>query len=484
MATLPIDLRRAASLSPRSELAVGALDSHRTRARVRLALALSDSLIVVFAMGTAQLIRFGLLVEWGFEVEGAALDHLAVSLALIAAWILALSVSRSRDWWILGQGSNEFQRVVASSAVVLGVVAIVAFCLHLDIARGFLALAFLVGVVTLCASRFVARRWLVKQRDRGIHLTRGLIVGDEAEQVARQIENSPASGLRVAAFVGPDERDTPSQIAARARGEGVATVVLAGGIRGGAPAVRSLGWELERVGVDLVVSTSLIDVGSARLAHRSADGLSLLHVEQRRTESAAHIIKACLDRVGAALGLLMLLPFFAVIAIGVKAEDKGPIFFRQRRVGRQGEQFSLVKFRTMGVDAEARLGELQQLNEGAGPLFKMKDDPRVTRIGRHLRKYSLDELPQLWNVLVGQMSLVGPRPALPREVVTYEQYADRRLLVRPGLTGLWQVSGRSDLDWDAGLRLDLHYVDNWTFWRDISILARTVSVVVRPEGAY
>lgn len=482
MVTLPINSTRAASLSSRNELAVGARDARR--ARMRLALALSDSLILVIAVGAAQLFRVGPLVAWGFEVEGAATDHLIVSLALIAGWMLALSMSRSRDWWILGQGSAEFQRVVASSAVVLGVVAIVAFGLRLDIARGFLALAFLVGVLALCANRLLARRWLVKRRDRGIHLARALVVGDESEQVARQIENAPAAGIRVTAYASPDEQDSPSKIAARARREGVTTVVLAGGIRGGAPAVRSLGWELERFEIDLVVSTSLIDVGSTRLEHRSADGLSLIHVEQRRTESVAHSVKACVDRVGAALGLLMLLPLFAVIAIAIKAEDEGPIFFRQRRVGHQGEQFSLVKFRTMSVDAEARLGELQQLNEGAGPLFKMKDDPRVTRIGRRLRKYSLDELPQLWNVLVGQMSLVGPRPALPREVVTYEGYTDRRLLVRPGLTGLWQVSGRSDLDWDAGLRLDLHYVDNWSFWRDMSILARTVSVVVRPEGAY
>ncbi|UXZ58283.1 sugar transferase [Curtobacterium sp. Arg-1] len=215
---------------------------------------------------------------------------------------------------------------------------------------------------------------------------------------------------------------------------------------------------------------------------RPVDGLPLMHVET--PDYRRRMGKRALDVVGAVLGLALLSPVLAAVALAVRADDGGPVFFRQVRVGRGGAEFPILKFRTMCVDAEARMAALQSENQGAGPLFKMQDDPRVTRVGAFLRRTSLDELPQLWNVLTGSMSLVGPRPALPREVALYEDFADRRLLVTPGITGLWQVSGRSDLDWAEGVRLDLHYVENWSFLHDLVILARTVPSVLRSRGAY
>jgi lipopolysaccharide/colanic/teichoic acid biosynthesis glycosyltransferase len=204
-------------------------------------------------------------------------------------------------------------------------------------------------------------------------------------------------------------------------------------------------------------------------------------VTGHRTPAVALRVKAVLDVVAALVLVLVLLPLLLVVA-GLVALDGGPVFFRQTRVGRDGREFRMIKFRSMVVDAEARLADLA--GDGSGPLFKMRRDPRITRAGAVLRRYSLDELPQLFNVVAGTMSLVGPRPALPREVATYNAIARRRLAVKPGLTGLWQVSGRSDLSWDASIALDLRYVGQWTPGLDLKILARTARAVVGGRGAY
>jgi lipopolysaccharide/colanic/teichoic acid biosynthesis glycosyltransferase len=186
-----------------------------------------------------------------------------------------------------------------------------------------------------------------------------------------------------------------------------------------------------------------------------------------------------------ALGaLLALSPLLLLLAVIVRLDSPGPMFFRQDRVGKDGHPFGMFKFRSMVVDAEARLAALDQRNEGAGVLFKLRDDPRVTRCGRWMRKYSLDELPQLWNVVLGNMSMVGPRPPLDREVSGYERHTHRRLLIKPGITGLWQINGRSDLAWEEAVRLDLYYVENWSIAGDLFILWRTFRAVIKPSGAY
>jgi exopolysaccharide biosynthesis polyprenyl glycosylphosphotransferase len=212
------------------------------------------------------------------------------------------------------------------------------------------------------------------------------------------------------------------------------------------------------------------------------DGLPLLRLSKPRFTGVSRALKAAMDRSVAGFLLLLIAPVFIAVAIAVRA-DGGPVFFKQERVGSNGRTFRMVKFRSMVVDAEARLAELAEANEGAGPLFKMTHDPRITKIGTLLRKYSLDELPQLLNVVGGSMSLVGPRPPLPAEVATYEDAARRRLLVRPGMTGLWQVSGRSNLSWEESVRLDLRYVENWSMALDFTILWKTVGAVIKSRGA-
>jgi exopolysaccharide biosynthesis polyprenyl glycosylphosphotransferase len=248
--------------------------------------------------------------------------------------------------------------------------------------------------------------------------------------------------------------------------------------------LKRLGWDLEGAGVDLVVAPALTDVAGPRVHVRPVSGLQLLYVEQPEFTGPTWAMKEAFDRALAAVALLALGPLLALIALTVRLTSSGPVIFRQVRVGRNGEVFTVYKFRTMVVDAERHLQALWERSEGNEVLFKMKSDPRVTRVGRLLRRVSLDELPQLANVVLGNMSLVGPRPALPNEAERYGRSTARRLLVKPGITGLWQVSGRSDLSWEDSVRLDLYYVENWSFAGDIQILWKTLSAVVRGHGAY
>ena len=248
--------------------------------------------------------------------------------------------------------------------------------------------------------------------------------------------------------------------------------------------LRRLAWALEERGVELVVSTGLLDVAGPRLSIRQSTDMSLLHIERPAATRRSVILKSLMDRTLAFFLILALAPLLIAIAIGIKVSDPGPIIFRQKRVGVRGDMFTIYKFRTMCVDAEKKLESLLHLSEGNAVQFKMKRDPRITGIGHFLRKYSLDELPQLFNVLFGTMSLVGPRPQSQAEVEQYEPDAMRRLHVRPGMTGLWQISGRSDLDWEQSIRLDLRYVDNWSPIVDLQILFRTFRAVVAGSGAY
>ena len=242
--------------------------------------------------------------------------------------------------------------------------------------------------------------------------------------------------------------------------------------------------ELAGTDVTVLVAPAIADVAGPRTVVRDVAGLPLLHVAEPTLTGPQRAAKELFDRVGAALALLVLAPVFVVIAAAVRIDSPGPVFFRQTRVGRDGRRFSMVKFRTMVVDADRLLADLEDRNEADGLLFKMRADPRVTRTGRVLRRYSLDELPQIINVVRGEMSMVGPRPPLPAEVERYEHHVTRRLLVKPGITGLWQVSGRSDLPWDEAVRLDLYYVHHWSPTMDLTIMAKTFSAVVRAAGAY
>jgi exopolysaccharide biosynthesis polyprenyl glycosylphosphotransferase len=246
-----------------------------------------------------------------------------------------------------------------------------------------------------------------------------------------------------------------------------------------------MAWSLEGSGINLLVAPALTDIAGPRINIRPVSGLPLLQIAEPEFTGAGRVLKRVMDVLGSLALLVVLSPVLLAVATAVRAHDGGPVLFRQTRIGRGGQPFTILKFRTMAIDAEDRLAALHAQNDhgDGGVLFKLRDDPRITSVGRHLRRFSLDELPQLLNVLRGQMSLVGPRPPLPSEVERYEQHVHRRLLVKPGMTGLWQVSGRSDLDWSETVRLDLYYVENWAVSLDIEILWKTLRAVIHGSGA-
>jgi exopolysaccharide biosynthesis polyprenyl glycosylphosphotransferase len=261
-------------------------------------------------------------------------------------------------------------------------------------------------------------------------------------------------------------------------------VFVVGGGYGDPSAMRSLVWDLESDDVQVILAPGMTDVSSERIRVRPVAGLPLLHLDRPRSQEALRWAKRTFDLVGSAFLLALATPIVLWTAFAIKRYDGGPVLFRQTRVGRDGREFTCLKFRSMLVDAESYLSELQSEVGHSEGLFKMARDPRITRPGQWIRRYSIDELPQLINVLRGDMSLVGPRPPLPSEVDRYTSTQSRRLRVRPGLTGLWQVSGRSDLSWTESIRLDLYYVDNWSMIQDIVILCRTIGAVLGSKGAY
>jgi exopolysaccharide biosynthesis polyprenyl glycosylphosphotransferase len=265
---------------------------------------------------------------------------------------------------------------------------------------------------------------------------------------------------------------------------GVDGVIVAGGSYSSAADLRRLGWALQGLELEMLVVPSLTDIAGPRVHMRHVAGLPFVQVEEPQSDRAGGWAKRTFDLVVATCLLVALSPLLLAVALLIRLQDAGPVLYRQRRVGADGAEFDMIKFRSMVVDAEARLAEIAHANEHDGVLFKIREDPRVTRVGRFIRKFSIDELPQLLNVLRGEMSLVGPRPPLINEYERYEQDTHRRLLVRPGMTGLWQVSGRADLPWSEAVRLDLYYVDNWSMVIDLVIMLKTVKAVLASRGAY
>ena len=308
------------------------------------------------------------------------------------------------------------------------------------------------------------------------------------------LDSTPEAGYRVVAACCSDAQESfigrvpvlgdESEAAAIAARMGVNTVACTSSWRLGAGGLRRLGWALKGQDVDLVVAPGLTDVAGPRVLTRPVAGLSLLHVDAPVFTGPQLAIKTVIDRFGAAALLTLLSPLFAIVAFLIARDHGGPVFFRQERIGRDGTVFPLLKFRTMVLEAEAMLPGLQDQSQGQGPLFKLRDDPRITHIGASLRRYSVDEFPQLINVLRGQMSLVGPRPPPASEVETYGSDVRRPLLVKPGMTGLWQINGRSDLAWDDAVRFDLYYDENWSVMSDLIILWRTGRAVLHSSGAY
>ncbi|WP_245961914.1 sugar transferase [Quadrisphaera granulorum] len=441
-----------------------------------------------------------------FASEEAHAFESFVMLAIVpVAWFAALFVHRAYEARFMALGSEEFDRVLRASIFTLALVGATSWAFQLDIARGYVLFAIPLGTVLVIVLRYVLRRRLHAQREQGLHMQSVIVAGHREGVLAmvRQISRAKYHGMEVAGVCLPPLRGAREAMEERALAalgvpvlgdlDDVARISLEHGVDAVAilptadvdgAFLRRLGWALEESHTQLYVAPAVTEVVGPRVAIRPVCGLPLLHLERPELTGFRRLLKGTVDRTAAAAGILVLAPVLIGIAVAVKLDSRGPVFFRQERVGLEGRTFSMLKFRSMVVDAEARLRELATASEGNAVLFKMKHDPRVTRVGRVLRRLSLDELPQLFNVLVGQMSLVGPRPPLAREVAVYGDDARRRLMVKPGLTGLWQINGRSDLDWDESVRLDLRYVENWSFMFDFMILWKTFGAVVRSRGAY
>ena len=463
-------------------------DDHATgwrvvSARYGLVAAASDVTIVILVTGLTLTRSYPLLTSLVLGVLGAV-----VFVALVAAF----GGYRSRH---IGDGPAEFQSLLrAAIAMALGLM-ILGYVLQVPVPRSLVLVALPVGTVLCWLFRHMQRRWLHRWRQSGGAMMGTVVVGDEtsAGRVIRDLALAPHHGYRVDGVCVPS-LDGPRSVGGVPVLGAVAdvvqivadrqldVVVVTGSYLSGG-ALRRLSWALERAGAHLVVAPDLVEVSAPRLTVHPTAGLSLLEVEVGSPRRRL-VAKSIIDMTLAVFALLFFAPVIAASAIAVRATSPGPAFYRQTRVGIDGRPFTMLKLRTMYVDAEERRAALLESRMGDGVLFKMAEDPRVTRVGRVLRRYSMDELPQLLNILRGDMALVGPRPPLLEEVEAYEDQVQRRLHVRPGLTGLWQVSGRSNLGWMESVQLDLRYVDNWSVTMDLLILWKTARAVLTGNGAY
>lgn len=457
-------------------------------------LVLLDVTIIVLTSIFAIVLRETIPFPYAAEVSQTLLPF---AIAIPIAWLVLLSAFGAYDFKWLGNGMAEYNRVLAGSFGVMAAVGIGGYLFNYPLSRGFYLVLFLLGGPLLVVGRFYMRRRLNRMRAEGRAVTPTILVGraGPVADLLTILRRERWLGYSIEGLLLPnDEPDptfgevpvlgTPEDAVQTLRRTGASAVIFADGSFDRAGEFSLLARELEDLDAQTIFVPAVADICAGRLQTRPVAGIPLIFIERPYAARAGSWMKRFFDICGAGFGLLLAAPLLAVVALLIKATDGGPVLFRQTRVGIGNRPFTCYKLRSMVMDAEAQLAKLAAQNEGSGVLFKMAHDPRVTPIGRFIRRYSIDEVPQLFNVLKGDMSLVGPRPALPAEVDQYERHVLRRLAVRPGLSGLWQVSGRSNLSWDDTVRLDLYYVDNWSFMQDINILLRTVGVVLKPTGAY
>jgi exopolysaccharide biosynthesis polyprenyl glycosylphosphotransferase len=469
-------------------------------------LLVTDLLVLVVASVLVLMVRMPEVTREE-TIDQLTPGHLVLTAGILLAWMLTLTWSGSRDKKSIGYGALEYKRIIHATFAVFGVMAIVSYLFKLEISRGYLLVMMPVGLAALVLTRYAWRKWLHRRRASGEYLSRVLAVGNvhTVTELMRDLRRAPHAGYKVIGVClsqntkavdadgGPvlDIDGVPilgglDNVAEMVRLSGADTVAVTSTASFGPSKVRKLSWELEDTDAELILAPALTNIAGPRVHTQPVAGLPLIHVDRPTYRGANRIVKKSFDIVGSLLLVLLFSPVLISVALAIKLTSQGPVFFRQNRVGINGEIFRMIKFRSMVVDAESRLDVLRDEQRDAGNtiLFKMKNDPRVTRVGKFIRRFSIDELPQLFNVVIGDMSLVGPRPPLKAEVDLYEDEARRRLLVKPGMTGLWQVSGRSDLTWDDTVRLDVYYVENWSITGDMVIIWKTWKAVVSSAGAY
>ncbi len=455
---------------------------------------------IILADAVASVIAVALWLGARHLVGQRLPAHPPLLAAMPVLWLGFLAVAGAYDRRIVVTGAEAYRRIANGGAWLVAAGALASFTVRITVDRGYLLAAVPLCAASAGAVHFTARKLLHRRLATGrVAVHQAVAVGTAAEvtDLVAHLDRAAYAGFRVVAAWIPrfDEGELPQtvrrlhvedrELGTAAAQVGADTIALAGPHVLSSLRLRELAWELEGTDIDLVVVPAVTDLAGPRIHVRPLDGLPLLHIESPHFTGAQRMLKTAIDRVAAALLLVCLAPLFAAVALAVRiAGGRGPVLFRQARVGLGGREFTIYKFRTMRCDAEAERPALQACNDADGALFKLRHDPRVTPLGRHLRRWSLDELPQIWNVLTGTMSLVGPRPPLADEVERYGDAARRRLLVKPGLTGLWQVSGRSDLPWSECVRLDLYYIENWSVALDLLVLWKTLRAVAGRQGAY
>ena len=471
------------------------LDVLKRYRRLSAWIAVTDGLSIVVAMLIAYLVRFGLHpvpVDFALLIASAPLAFVAI-----------FSAVRLYAVQLIG-AAEEFRRIIVAIGTTIAAIALFGFWTHIPFSRLWLGLTWILTVLLCLASRQQWRREMTRLRVNGELAYRTLVVGaNEEAKSALEAFRSPALGFRPVGVVstetgnglrGPGFDEPLVHVSLDAvrnvealrrviRELAVDCVFVASAVVG-PEEMAHIAKAARLEGVEVRLSVNLPQILSTRLAVQPLDHLTIISLKSARLSGGQAAAKRAVDFVGAAVGLLVALPLCIGVALAIKFSSGSPVLFRQVRVGKQGRTFTLLKFRTMVPGAEGMLVDLRDRNEADGPLFKMREDPRVTSVGRWLRKWSLDELPQLVNVLRGEMSLVGPRPPLPQEVGRYEDWHQGRLEVAPGLTGVWQVEGRVELAFDESVRRDIFYIENWSLSYDLFILAKTVPALLSRRGAY
>ena len=478
------------------------IDARQRRRIVTTALIVGDVAMLIVATLLATVLRFNSLLEpVDFENIGITITFWQLSFVLSAVWFVSIAAEGLYDIESLFWGAGELRRV--ARALALGVVGFIllTFALKMPgLSRAWTLIAWALAVVLVWCGRLGIRGWLRHQRLSGRMLRRTLIVGTNAEaaELVAVLRSAPDTGLVPVGCLAATHADRLAldymtgtvpvlgyarELSAIVGPAGIDTVIVATSAFEHEVISRMIA-ELRGQDVSIHISSGLLEVLTSRLWVREVAGIPLITVKRVSLSRTNLAVKRTFDVVVSLVLLILGLPLWALIAGLIKLTSAGPVFYRQRRLGQFGREFRMFKFRSMVMDADARLAELQEHNEVAGPMFKMKDDPRATRVGSVMRKFSIDELPQLLNVIRGEMSLVGPRPPIPSEATRYTPHDWRRLEVPPGMTGLWQVSGRSQLSFAEMVRLDLFYIENWNVALDISLILRTIPAVLFARGAY
>ena len=457
---------------------------------------LGDALCAVLGGIVGLLVRFGTTLP--DSLHGYPSFWVAVALPVV--WVFAMLLSRSYEERFLWVGPEEFRRVFGAAVLLLAVIGTLSWGLRLELSRVFVVVALPMVTVLTLGQRFAQRKSLHRERRRGRFEQTTLIVGhaDAVLALRREIEREAYHGFRVigcclpvnaaggltVSIEGLPVLGALDEVAEVVMRNEVDTVAVLPCPELDGATLRRLGWQLEETHAELLLAPAVTEVVGTRVQIRPVCGLPLLHVERPELHGGRRLAKEVMDAGGAFALLVLLAPILLGVALAVRLTSNGPVLYRQERIGRDGRPFSMLKFRTMVDGADRLVSRYVPVDDGNGVLFKLRRDPRLTRVGQTLRRYSLDEAPQLLNVLRGQMSLVGPRPPLASEVEQYGIDMHRRFLVKPGITGLWQVSGRSDLSWDDSVRIDVRYVENWSLTFDFMILWTTGGAVLRGRGAY